>query len=190
MRNKIRRWILQNRNRQIRIINVFILFTLFMFGCNSTGNTMKIDKTTVRKLELDKYLGTWYEIARFQHPFEKDLVGVTATYSLRDDGKIKVLNQGYYKSLDGDLKTAIGKAKRTNEPGKFKVAFFLFFYADYNVLELDDNYQWAMIGSSSPNYFWILSRTPHISDELYNELVAKAQKRGYDVGKIFKVPQR
>jgi apolipoprotein D and lipocalin family protein len=163
-----------------------------MYGCNTTGNTVKIDKTTVKKLELDKYLGTWYEIARFQHPFEKDLVGVTATYSIREDGKIKVLNQGYYKSLDGDLKTATGKAKRANnnEPGKFKVAFFLFFYADYNVLELDENYQWAVIGSNTPNYFWILSRTPQIPDELYNELVAKAQKRGYDIGKIYKVPQK
>lgn len=171
---------------------IAILMILLSTGCKTQNNSAMIDKTTVPALELNQYLGQWYEIARFQHSFEKDLVGVTATYSLRKDGKIKVLNQGYYRSLDGKLKTAEGKAKRSdpNEPGKFKVAFFLFFYADYNVLELDEAYQWAVIGSSTPDYLWILSRTPHISEELYNELVGRAQKRGYVIDKLYRVPQK
>ena len=150
-----------------------------------------INKTTIKDFDLNRYLGTWYEIARFPHSFEKDLIGVSATYSLKDNGRLRVLNQGYKKSFHGELKAAFGKAKMTNIPGKLKVSFFLFFYADYNVLELDSlNYQWALIGSSTPNYLWILSRTPHIDKNLYNELTERAKARGYEVSKLLLVPQR
>ena len=150
-----------------------------------------IDKKTVQELDIQRFLGTWYEIGRYQHSFEKELVGVTATYTLREDGKIGVLNQGYYKELNGKVKVANGKAKLTSQPGKLKVSFFLFFYADYNVLELDqEGYQWALIGSSTPSYLWIMSRTPSISDELYLEIQKKAEKRGYNVEKIYRVPQK
>jgi lipocalin len=150
------------------------------------------DQTTVKELDLNRYLGTWYEIARFPHSFEKNLVGVTATYSLRDDGKIKVVNKGYKNTLDGELSVAEGKAKipDKSQPGKLKVSFFWIFYADYFVLELDDNYQYVMIGSSSPKYFWILSRTPQIAPEVYEMLLEKARKRGYNLEKLEKVPQR
>jgi apolipoprotein D and lipocalin family protein len=147
---------------------------------------------TVEKLELDKYLGKWYEIARFQNRFEKDLVGVTANYTLRSDGKIDVLNQGYENSQTGKLKQAKGIAKIPNsdEPSKLKVSFFWIFYADYYVLELDSaNYQWALIGSSSDKYLWILSRKPQLDSEIYEMLVEKAQERGYDIRKLYKVPQ-
>ncbi|MGQ8337702.1 lipocalin family protein [Sunxiuqinia sp. A32] len=151
-----------------------------------------LDKTTVSNLNLEKYMGTWYEIARFQHSFEKDLVGVTATYKLREDGKIDVINAGYKNTLDGEYKQAKGKAKIPDkiEPGKLKVSFFLFFYAEYNVLELDENYQYALIGSSTPDYLWILSRTPQMKDSTYNMLVEEANTRGYDTSKLFKVPQK
>ena len=152
-----------------------------------------IDKTTVKELDLNCYLGTWYEIARFPHSFEKNLVGVTATYSLRDDGKIKVLNQGYKNTLVGELSVAEGKAKIPNklEPAKLKVSFFWIFYANYFVLELDQvNYQYVMIGSSSDKYFWILSRTPEMDPAVYNMLLDNARKRGYNLDKLFKVPQR
>jgi lipocalin len=150
-----------------------------------------IDKTTVKEFNVQKYLGTWYEIARYQHSFEKDLVGVTATYTLKENGKIEVLNQGFLKTLEGKLKVAKGKAKLTDQSGKLKVSFFLFFYADYNILELDqEDYQWAMIGSSTPDYFWILSRKPSIPDELYLKILQKAESRGYDLARIYKVPQR
>ncbi|MFC2111586.1 lipocalin family protein, partial [Bacteroidota bacterium] len=127
-----------------------------------------INTKTVDKLEIEKYLGKWYEIARFPHSFEKGLVGVTATYSMRDDGKIKVLNQGYKNTLDGELSIAEGKSKipNSNIPGRLKVSFFWIFYADYLVLELDnENYEWAVIGSRSSKYLWILSRKPQIEDE-------------------------
>lgn len=170
---------------------IFLILALGISACKTQNYQVMIDKNTVQELDIQRFLGTWYEIGRYPHAFEKELVGVTATYTLKENGKIGVLNQGYYKTLDGKLKVANGKAKRTSEPGKLKVSFFLFFYADYNVLELDrEGYQWALIGSATPNYLWILARTPAISDELYQEILMKAGKRGYDLQKIYKVPQK
>ena len=174
--------------RYFRVL--LILSFLFSLSCNKTNSQM-LDKTTVKELDLNRYLGKWYEIARFPHSFEKNLVGVTATYSLRDDGKIKVLNQGYKNTLNGELSVAIGKAKIPNklEPAKLKVSFFWIFYGDYYVLELDENYQYVMIGSSSPKYFWILCRTPQMDSAIYEMLLEKARKRGYNLDKLVKVLQ-
>lgn len=170
---------------------LLILSLLFGISCANTNSQM-LDRTTVKELDLNRYLGKWYEIARFPHSFEKNLVGVTATYSLRDDGKIQVLNQGYKNTLNGELSVAVGKAKIPNkaDPGKLKVSFFWIFYADYNVLELDENYQYVMIGSSSDKYFWILGRTPQMAPETYEMLLEKARKRGYNLDKLYKVPQK
>lgn len=163
-----------------------LLFVLIQ--CKS--QTMLPDQTinSTFNFELENYLGTWYEIARFDHSFERGLQNVTATYSIRPDGKIKVLNQG---SKDGKHKTAIGKAKPeakgTNR--NFEVSFFWIFYAPYNILELDENYQYALIGSNSPNYLWILSRTPKMDQTTYQKLLDIAQKRGYDTSKLILVEQ-
>lgn len=160
-------------------------------GCK-TQKSM-IDKTVVEQLEIQQYLGTWYEIARYDHRFERGLVGVTADYSIRDDGKIKVINSGYKNSLDGKFSQAVGKAKIPNpekEPAKLKVSFFWFFYGDYFVLELDKDYQWAVIGSSSDKYLWILSRTPQMENEVYTDLLNRLKKRGYDLSSLIKVEQK
>lgn len=174
-----------------KIIAVFILIAVFSnFGCQSkTPDDM--DFSTVNELDLERYMGKWYEIARFDHRFERNLVGVTATYSLRDDGKITVINAGYKNSFDGKYKKSKGKAKQPNpdEPGKLKVSFFLFFYADYYILELDKEYQWALIGSSSDKYLWILSRTPQVSQETLDKILSKARERGYDTSRLIWVPQ-
>jgi apolipoprotein D and lipocalin family protein len=172
-----------------RLLQVFSI--LFYCNCTKTSSQM-IDQTTVKELDLNRYLGTWYEIARFPHSFEKNLVGVTATYSLRSDGKIEVVNQGFKNTLDGERSKAVGKAKIPDklEPGKLKVAFFWILYAGYNILELDtENYQYAMIGSSSDKYFWILNRTPQMDSAVYDFLLDKARKRGYNLEKLYKVPQ-
>lgn len=152
-----------------------------------------VNTETVQNFELQKYLGKWYEIARFPNKFEKDLVGVTATYTAREDGKIEVLNAGYKNSLDGELKEAKGKAKipNTENPSSLKVSFFWFFYADYFVMELDTvGYHYALVGSSTDDYLWILSRTPQMDETVYNRLVEKAKSRGYDVSKLYLVPQK
>jgi len=150
------------------------------------------DRSTVSGVDLNKYLGKWYEIARFDHSFERGLVGTTATYSLLPDGKIRVVNEGFKYSLNGKHKVAQGKAKipDPSDLSKLKVSFFLNFYADYLIMELDQvNYQYAMIGSSSDKYLWILSRTPSLPDELYDMLVQKAKKRGYNTEALIKVVQ-
>jgi apolipoprotein D and lipocalin family protein len=164
---------------------------LTALSCTNRMPVKKIDTTTVDNLDIEQYLGTWYEIARFPHSFEKGLVGVTATYSMREDGKIRVVNQGYEGSLEGKSRRAEGKAKIPNpgDPGRLKVSFFLFFYSDYFVLELDRDYQWAMIGSSSPRYFWILSRTPRMNDQIYRDLIEKATQRGYKLDQLIQVEQ-
>ncbi len=166
-----------------------VVFFIFTSSCQ-TKKLVKMDTSTVKEFNLQRYLGTWYEIARFDHRFERNLVGVTATYSLREDGKIKVVNRGYKNTLDGKLDVAKGKAKLTDEPGKLKVSFFWFFYTDYFVLELDENYQWALIGSSSDKYLWILSRTPKLEDNVKNLILHHAAKRGYDTSKLIWVEQK
>ena len=168
----------------------FIFFAImipFIGACNN-----KIDKTTVTALDIKRYMGRWYEIARFDHKFERGKVGVTANYTLNDDGTILVVNSGYDGSLDGQLGTAIGKAKQPNpnRPGELKVSFFWIFYGQYNILELDhENYSYALIGSSTDKYLWILSRTPQMSQETLNSLLKKAKERGYDTSKLIYVEQ-
>ena len=173
-------------------LKTFVLIVtslLLLAGCKSQDTTT-MDYSTVNELDINSYLGTWYEIARFDHSFERNLVGVTATYSMRDDGKIKVINQGYKESLDGELCRAVGKAKLTDEPGKLKVSFFWIFYADYFVLELDDDYQWALIGSSNDKYLWILSRSPKLEDEVLVDILKRAEQRGYNVSDLIWVEQK
>ena len=150
---------------------------------------MAIDKSTVRHLDLNRYMGKWYEIARFDHRFERNMEWVTADYTLLPDGKIAVENRGWRK---GKWHTAKGKAKLPDpeEPGKLKVAFFLSLYSDYYVLELDEiDYTYAMIGSCSDKYLWILSRTPKIPADTLTMLLTKACTRGYDTNKILFVKQ-
>lgn len=167
------------------------LVLLFTISCSHTGRMSVIDTTTVKEVDIYRYLGRWYEIARFPHSFEKGLVGVTAEYSFRKDGKIRVINQGYKDSLDGKHSRIEGKAKIPDKdnPGRLKVSFFLFFYGDYYILELDEDYQWAMIGSSSPKYFWILSRTPQMDETTYEMLLSRARDRGYDLNSLILVEQ-
>jgi apolipoprotein D and lipocalin family protein len=172
-------------------LQILLLICLVFGTTNCQIKNKMINTKTVEKVELEKYLGTWYEIARFQHSFEKDLVGCSATYSIRTDGKIKVLNKGFKNTLNGKLSIAEGKAKPVlNIPGKLKVSFFWIFYADYNIMELDsENYQWALIGSKTDKYLWILCRTPQMDEKIYQMLIDKAKARGYDISKLIKVAQ-
>ncbi|OIO75528.1 MAG: hypothetical protein AUJ85_02910 [Elusimicrobia bacterium CG1_02_37_114] len=143
---------------------------------------------TVDSVDLNRYLGKWYEIAKYPNWFEKNLTAVTAAYSLRDDGKIKVLNAGRKGSPDGKEKTALGKAwvadKKTN--AKLKVQFFWPFSGNYWIIELGSNYEYAVVGEPKRKYLWILGRTPEMNEKLYNELLKRIEKHGYDLNKIEK----
>ncbi len=164
---------------------------MFFLINNSFAQNKQIDKTVIKNFDINKYLGKWYEIARYDHSFERGLVGVTATYSLKKNGKINVINSGYEKTLKGKKTEAIGKAKIPNAkiPAKLKVSFFWFFYAEYNILEIDKDYQWAIVGSNTDKYLWILSRTPQMEKETYNSLVELIHKRGYNTKNLIIIPQ-
>jgi lipocalin len=162
-------------------------------GASSDTNMNSPDTTPITGFELDRYLGTWYEIARFPNSFEKNLVGVTANYSMKDNGKVKVVNAGYKNSLDGEYTAAIGKAKFAGNPntGQLKVSFFLFFYGDYHILKLDkEHYRYALVGGSTSKYLWILARESELDEEIYNDLLKEAETRGYDLSLLEKVPQQ
>ena len=147
------------------------------------------DNSTVRSFDLDRYLGTWYEIARFDHSFERGMQNVSAEYLLRDDGMVAVFNSGW---KDGKYKVTEGKAKQPDplkDPAHLEVSFFLFFYSDYNVMMIDDDYQVALVGSKSPKYLWILSRTPEVSDNVIDHVLEEASRRGYDIDSLIWVDQ-
>ena len=171
------------------IMKRLIPFVLAMFPALSFAQSGQFDNSPIRSFDLSRYLGTWYEIARFDHSFERGMDNVTAEYLLRDDGKVDVINSGW---KNGEFKVADGKARQpepTKNPAHLEVSFFLFFYSDYNILMLDDLYQVVLVGSKSPGYLWLLSRTPQISNEVKNACLAEAEKRGYDTSKLIWVNQ-
>ncbi len=144
--------------------------------------------TPVENFELARYLGTWYEIARLDHSFERGLSRVTAEYSLREDGGVRVVNRGYSEK-EREWKEVEGKAYFVDhaDQGHLKVSFFGPFYGSYIVFELDrDSYQYALVSGPDKSYFWILARRPEMDKELKERLVAKAAARGFDMsGLIF-----
>ena len=151
--------------------------------------SVKIDNSTVKHLNISQFMGKWYEIARYDHSFEKGMTHVYTEYSQEKDGKIQVINRGI---KNGEAKKVIGKAKQPDPieyPGRLKVSFFLWFYSDYYILELDKNYQYAVIGSSSDKYLWILSRTPEMPETQLKGILQRMAQRGYDLSKLVFVEQ-
>ena len=145
----------------------------------------------VPKVDLQRYLGTWYEIATFPQRFQKGCVGVTAHYSLRSDGAIDVVNVCRDGTLDGKVRSVRGKAwvvdRSTN--AKLKVRFFWPFAGAYWIIELDKDYQWAVVGHPSRKYLWILGRTPQMDPSVYEDLLARISAKGYDLTKLKKTLQ-
>ncbi len=165
------------------------LMLIFAASCMAVPKTTAIP--AVGNFNVEKYLGTWYEIARLPHTFEKNLQYVTATYTLLENGKIQVLNRGYNTKKE-IWKDAEGKAwiPDSAKPSELKVSFFWPFSAAYRIIYLEEDYSLAIVTSSKFNYFWILSRTPEISEEYYTRLIAKAKNWGFDTGKIIKVKHK
>lgn len=143
----------------------------------------------VRDFDLERYLGTWYEVARLDHRFERGLTDVTATYTLRDDGGVDVVNRGY-REAKGEWDSAEGKAYFVEEDrvGRLKVSFFGPFYGAYNVFELDrDGYRYAMVAGPNRSYLWILAREPDLPEEIVERLVARAGSLGFDTAELIYV---
>ena len=145
----------------------------------------------VASVDLQRYLGTWYEIATIPARFQKNCVGVTATYTLRPDGKIGVLNRCRKHTLDGKEKSIEGKAwvVDTNTNAKLKVRFFWPFSGDYWIIELDPDYQYAVVGHPGRNYLWILCRRPQMDESLYASLLERITAQGYDAKRLVKTLQ-
>ena len=155
-------------------------------GCSTHRG--HIDYSTVSTLDTERYMGRWYEIARFDHRFERGLEQCVATYLPLPKGKISVENSGIV-ARTGKRKSAYGKVHTGLKPGQLRVSFFLFFYSDYKVLALDKKYQWALVGSSTPDYLWILSRTPQLQQSTIDSILTIARERGYDTSKLLWVKQ-
>jgi apolipoprotein D and lipocalin family protein len=165
---------------------------LSFFGCASAPRGLG-PLALVDTVDAQRYLGRWYEIARFQHGFEKSIVGATAEYSLRDDGKIQVVNSGFRNTLDGPYSEvrAVAWMPDPRRPAALKVRFFGLFSADYLIFGLDeDTYSWALVGEDSRDYLWFLSRTPAVDDALFNRMKDLAAAQGYDLSQLYKVPQK
>jgi apolipoprotein D and lipocalin family protein len=154
----------------------FLLLWLFP-ACVSIPKNVK----PVKPFDSNKYLGKWYEIARLDMRFERNLNNVTATYSLNENGTIKVDNKGY-DYVDAKWKQNVGKAKflKGKDLGSLKVSFFGPFYAGYHVVAIDENYQHALVAGSNKKYLWILSRSKSIPDNIKQEYLKTAQNMGYN----------
>lgn len=161
---------------------VILLCCLILLSlCCSCSTSAKIDNSTVTELNLNRFLGSWYEIARLDHRFERGMTQCTATYTRNEDGTLRVLNRGM---KNGKQKESVGKAKTTDTTGLLRVSFWGPFYSDYRVMMLDKDYQYALIGSDSSKYLWILSRTPFLENSVKQAILAEATRRGYDVSKL------
>ncbi|CAN4094642.1 unnamed protein product [Withania somnifera] len=151
----------------------------------------------VKNLDLNRYMGRWYEIASFPSRFQpKDGVDTRATYTLNGDGTVHVLNETWSNGKRGYIEGTACKADPKSDEAKLKVKFYVPPFlpiipvvGDYWVLYIDEEYQYALIGQPSRRYLWILCRRPHLEDEIYNQLVEKAKEAGYDVSKLHKTPQ-
>ncbi|MFM5883819.1 MAG: lipocalin family protein [Novosphingobium sp.] len=171
-----------------RLIPLLALAALAVSGCAALGPKHPVGNAAVpqpaKTVELQRYLGKWYELARYEQGFQKDCDGVTAEYALRDDGKISVLNR--CRKPDGKIDDAKGKAKivDTATNAKLKVSFFGPFYGDYWVLDHADDYSWSIVGEPSGRYLWLLSRDAAPGRDRLDALIARAGALGYDTSML------
>lgn len=164
-----------------------VMFGVLLAGCSTTPPA---NVTPVTPFDLSRYLGQWHEIARLDHSFERDMIKVTAQYSMNPDGSVKVLNRGFNTKTQA-WKDAVGKAWLIDGPdkGALKVSFFGPFYGGYFITALDPDYQWAMVVGPDVDYFWILARRPTLDEQVKADLLAQARTIGVAVDDIIWVAQ-
>ena len=163
-------------SKSLILICIMFLFT----ACSSKNPPLQ----TVEKVDLERYLGTWYEIARYEHFFEKECKNVSANYSIMDEETIKVINK-CTKIQTNEKKEAMGRAYAIDETNsKLKVSFFRPFYGDYWVLILDENYEYAVVGTPNREYLWILARDKKLPLKIQNDILEKLPSLGFDISKL------
>lgn len=147
---------------------------------------------TVPYVDLNRYTGTWYEIARYPNSFQKDCVGSRATYSLRDDGRISVLNECYDRTFEGRIRSAKGTARVVDSVtnAKLKVSFFWPFYGSYWIIDLGKDYEFAVIGHPKRKYLWILSRSKEMDQKVYEAILERLRQQQYDTTKLMRTLQK
>ncbi|MFN3834681.1 MAG: lipocalin family protein [Glycocaulis sp.] len=146
---------------------------------------------TVDSVDLDRYLGRWFEIARYENRFERGCAGVTADYALRDDGGIAVTNTCYQDGLDGRIRTASGRARIADPASnaKLEVSFFGPFWGDYWIIDLDEDYRWAVVSEPAGRFLWILSRDPQMDEDTLSARLAWLEAQGFDTSLLIRVEQ-
>lgn len=167
-----------------QILIFFLLTGIFTMGLFSCATIPK-GAEAVQAFEKEKYLGKWYEIARMDFKFEKNLNNTTAVYSINDNGTIKVVNRGF-NTKEEEWTQAMGKAKFVGDEnvGMLKVSFFGPFYSGYNVIAVDQNYKYALVAGKSLKYLWILSRDTDIPKEIKDKYLEMAEDIGYDTSTL------
>lgn len=169
-----------------------IFLPLIFISCKTMDRNIMKPLETVDFVDINRYIGEWYEIARYEHRFQKGCVGSKATYTMREDGKISVVNECFDKSSSGKLRSAKGKAwvvdKQSN--AKLKVSFFWPFAGDYWVIDLGENYEYAVVGHPDRKYLWVLSRTPEMDENVYQAILDRLQKQEYDTSKLFRTDKK
>ena len=166
-----------------------ILVTVAALAGCSTSTTERLrlpPLETVAHVELARYVGTWYEIASFPQSFQRGCIATTATYTIRDDGDIDVLNRCRKDALDGQEKSALGRARVVDRAtnAKLEVSFFRPFWGDYWIVDLGADYEYAVVGHPGRDYLWILSRTPTMPEATYEGILARLQAQGYDTSRL------
>lgn len=177
-----------------RVFALKAVYTIILVFCavfiSACSTTLDADVIPVSGFESDRYLGQWYEIARIENRFEKGLSDVTANYSMREDGGIKVLNKGY-NSKKNKWKEAVGKAYFVDNKNKghLKVSFFGPIYGPYVVFELDQNYQYSFVTNHNKKYLWLLSRTPTINESVKQKFLNRINRMGFETEELIWVQQ-
>ncbi len=163
----------------MRLFLALAVTSVLTGGCLMPSNLPPV--VAVESVDLTRYAGTWYEIARYPVIFEEGCTGVTATYTIRDDGSVTVRNDCRQGSLEGPEESIVGRARVADESGaKLKVSFFGPFEANYWVIDLDPDYEWAVVGEPRRRFLWILSREPALADEIVAGILARVAEQGYD----------
>jgi apolipoprotein D and lipocalin family protein len=170
----------------VRAATMAIACGIMLGACGAKGGDMVGELQTVPSVDLNRYLGTWYEIARYPNRFQRDCYRSTATYSLREDGDIKVVNACRRDGPDGEEKLVEGKAWVVEETtnAKLRVRFFWPFWGSYWIIDLGKDYEYAVVGHPGRTYLWVLSRTPTIDDEVFEGIAERLRQNGYDPAKL------
>lgn len=164
----------------LKIIIILACVAVFMFACKSVFPDVK----TARNVDIKRYMGTWHEIARFDTSFQKGKYNSQAFYKLNPDGTVSITNSATDQNGRKVSASARGYAPDPKDFSKLRISFFRPFYANYFILELDEDYRWALVGGNGKKYLWILSRTPQMDGETLNKIIELAKTRGYDTSKL------